>query len=52
MDLVNSVIDSSNVADCGSDSPCQRSPCLNQGDCREIDITEFECICRENYSGL
>lgn len=52
MDLVNSVIDAANVADCGSESPCQRTPCLNGGQCHEIDLTDYECICPENYSGL
>ncbi|XP_054159296.1 basement membrane-specific heparan sulfate proteoglycan core protein-like isoform X2 [Oppia nitens] len=51
MHLTNSVIESSNVVDCGSDSLCQRSPCLNSGQCREINRFDFECICRPNYSG-
>ncbi|CAG2167829.1 unnamed protein product, partial [Oppiella nova] len=51
IDLVDSVIDSSNVADCGSESPCQRMPCLNGGQCRDIGSTDFECICQKNFTG-
>ncbi|GFR30669.1 pikachurin, partial [Trichonephila clavata] len=35
IDLVNSAIDASNVEDCGSRTPCEKNPCLNDGICIE-----------------
>ena len=51
VDLVNSVIDSANVEDCGGASPCERKPCLNGGVCTETGagLGDFTCDCEEGF---
>ena len=52
--MVNSVIDSANIEDCGGASACERKPCLNGGVCSEYGSTglgDFTCQCQEGFSG-
>ncbi|XP_046437149.1 basement membrane-specific heparan sulfate proteoglycan core protein-like isoform X37 [Daphnia pulex] len=53
LDLVNSVIDSANVEDCGGASACERKPCSNGGLCTETgaSLTDYTCQCEEGFSG-
>ncbi|GFS51261.1 basement membrane-specific heparan sulfate proteoglycan core protein [Trichonephila inaurata madagascariensis] len=53
IDLVNSAIDASNVEDCGSRTPCEKNPCLNDGICIEEEGSSegFVCECQEGYRG-
>jgi len=53
IDLVNSVIDSANVEDCGEASACERKPCHNGGLCTETGpgSTDYSCSCEEGFSG-
>ena len=53
LDLVNSVIDSANVEDCGGASACERKPCHNGGLCTETgsSLTDYTCQCEEGFSG-
>lgn len=53
LDLVNSVIDSANIEDCGGASACERKPCHNGGLCTETGsgLTDYTCQCEEGFSG-
>ena len=53
LDLVNSVVDSANVEDCGGASACERQPCANGGSCAETGagLDDFHCQCQEGFSG-
>jgi hypothetical protein len=53
IDLVNSVIDSANVEDCGGASACERKPCHNGGQCTETgsQSSDYVCQCEEGFSG-
>ncbi|XP_054720927.1 basement membrane-specific heparan sulfate proteoglycan core protein-like [Uloborus diversus] len=53
IDLVNSVVDSSNVEDCGGRTPCEKNPCLFDGICIEDEGTQsgYVCECQDGYSG-
>jgi len=54
VDLVNSVVDSANIEDCGGASACERRPCLNGGVCNEYGgsgLGDFTCQCEDGFSG-
>ena len=52
VNLAKSHLESINVQDCGSDSLCQRSPCLNGGSCEEGNRTNYRCYCTDEFTGL
>lgn len=49
--LLKRYIESSNVENCGIVSLCQQSPCLNGGNCLEINQTTYECFCQDDFMG-
>ena len=51
MDLIGDATESVNIADCGETSPCDRNPCLNNGECVNVSKTEYFCRCRAEYTG-
>lgn len=51
IDIVKSHVESTNVEDCGSESICQRSPCLNQGECVNLSHNEYKCNCEPQFTG-
>ncbi|OTF81960.1 Laminin G and EGF domain containing protein [Euroglyphus maynei] len=51
IDFYRKHIESSNVDNCGLVSLCQRSPCLNNGNCLELNETTYRCVCNDDYTG-
>lgn len=53
LDMVNALIDSANVDDCGGHAPCERHPCLNGGRCQETGPSpnDYVCTCQEGFTG-
>ncbi|XP_067659130.1 basement membrane-specific heparan sulfate proteoglycan core protein-like isoform X2 [Haliotis asinina] len=51
IDLLKDAIESANVYDCGDRGICDRKPCQNGGDCSEISLTDYRCICPPDYTG-
>ncbi|XP_076325413.1 terribly reduced optic lobes isoform X10 [Tachypleus tridentatus] len=53
IDLVNSVVDSANVVDCGGRSPCLPNPCQNNGLCNEdySRLDSYRCDCQSGFRG-
>ena len=46
------IVDSANIADCNSMSPCESAPCKNGGQCTDLGNSSFSCACAEGFSGL
>uniref|UniRef100_T1IKD2 Basement membrane-specific heparan sulfate proteoglycan core protein n=1 Tax=Strigamia maritima TaxID=126957 RepID=T1IKD2_STRMM len=53
VDLINSIVDSANVEDCGGQNACDRHPCSNGGICRDVGPkpTDYQCTCKPGYRG-
>lgn len=51
IDFANSLVDSSNVEDCGGGAPCDRNPCMNDGICKDKDSGQYSCDCKDGFSG-
>ncbi|GAB6018614.1 hypothetical protein CHUAL_000299 [Chamberlinius hualienensis] len=53
IDMINAIVDASNVDDCGGHTPCERQPCLNGGSCKETGTSpnDYVCECEEGFSG-
>ncbi|KAH9506007.1 Basement membrane-specific heparan sulfate proteoglycan core protein, variant 5 [Dermatophagoides farinae] len=51
IDFSRKHIESSNLENCGLVSLCQRSPCLNNGNCLELNETTYRCICDDDHTG-
>ncbi|XP_064459482.1 basement membrane-specific heparan sulfate proteoglycan core protein-like isoform X3 [Ornithodoros turicata] len=54
VDLIQAVVDASNVADCGGTTPCAKSPCQNNAMCieRGPGPNDYDCVCKRGYTGL
>nr|KAG5704759.1 hypothetical protein BaRGS_005215 [Batillaria attramentaria] len=51
VDLIEDAIESVNIADCGDRSLCDRNPCRNGALCQDISMTDYRCICPEQFTG-
>ncbi len=51
LDLVNSAVASSNIADCEENDPCDRRPCRNGGACEQISQRDYACRCPAQFTG-
>lgn len=51
IDLIEDAVEMANIADCGDRSLCDRNPCRNGALCQEISISEYRCICPEQFTG-
>ena len=52
IDLVKHFKSNKGVTNCHTDtSPCQQSPCLNNGTCEILSAVTYKCSCAERYHG-
>ncbi|XP_028850828.1 basement membrane-specific heparan sulfate proteoglycan core protein isoform X4 [Denticeps clupeoides] len=51
LDLSYSFTESHGIRQCRDSSPCDRRPCLNQGQCLTTAEFEYQCVCRDGYEG-
>jgi len=49
--MVEDVVDSANIEDCDSMSPCDSEPCENEGMCLDLGNGTFACSCQEGFRG-
>ena len=49
--MVEDVVDSANIEDCDSMSPCDSEPCENEGIYLDIGNGTFACSCQEGFRG-
>ncbi|KAK7494115.1 hypothetical protein BaRGS_00014588, partial [Batillaria attramentaria] len=52
VDLIEDAIESVNIADCGDRSLCDRNPCRNGALCQDISMTDYRCICPEQFTEI
>ena len=52
VDLVNQLIDSSNIKNCKLQPICSRNPCKNDGLCTELSSDSYKCTCKQPFSGM
>ncbi|XP_077945716.1 basement membrane-specific heparan sulfate proteoglycan core protein isoform X7 [Gasterosteus aculeatus] len=51
VDLSYSFTDSRSIRKCVDNSPCDRRPCLNGGDCLSSFEYEYQCLCKDGFEG-
>ncbi|XP_071109969.1 agrin-like isoform X1 [Haliotis cracherodii] len=45
------IADGADIGECGN-NPCKSMPCLNEGACMMQDQRNYQCLCREGFTGL
>ncbi|XP_059491072.1 basement membrane-specific heparan sulfate proteoglycan core protein isoform X8 [Neocloeon triangulifer] len=50
LDIINSAVGASNVAQCLIESPCDSSPCLQGASCENFE-NDYTCYCPEGFRG-
>ncbi|XP_067449245.1 basement membrane-specific heparan sulfate proteoglycan core protein [Thunnus thynnus] len=51
VDLSYSFTESRSIRKCVDNSPCDRWPCLNGGDCMLSAEYEYQCLCKDGFEG-
>ncbi|KAM6924356.1 basement membrane-specific heparan sulfate proteoglycan core protein-like [Xenentodon cancila] len=51
LDLWCSFTESKLISECVDNSPCDRRPCLNGGDCMSSAEYEYQCLCKDGLEG-
>ncbi|XP_055079317.1 basement membrane-specific heparan sulfate proteoglycan core protein isoform X9 [Periophthalmus magnuspinnatus] len=51
VDLSYSFTESNAINKCVDNSPCDRRPCLNGGDCMSNAEYEYQCLCKDGFEG-
>ncbi|XP_072305364.1 basement membrane-specific heparan sulfate proteoglycan core protein isoform X2 [Eucyclogobius newberryi] len=51
VDLSYSFTESDAISKCVDNSPCDRRPCLNGGDCMSNAEYEYQCLCKDGFEG-
>ncbi|KAM4611104.1 basement membrane-specific heparan sulfate proteoglycan core protein [Polymixia lowei] len=51
VDLSYSFTESRAIRKCVDNSPCDRRPCLNGGDCMSSVEYEYQCLCKDGFEG-
>lgn len=51
VDLSYSFTESNAISKCIDNSPCDRRPCLNGGDCMSNAEYEYQCLCKDGFEG-
>ncbi|XP_061591358.1 basement membrane-specific heparan sulfate proteoglycan core protein isoform X3 [Cololabis saira] len=51
VDLSYSFTESKLISECVDNSPCDRRPCLNGGDCMSSAEYEYQCLCKDGFEG-
>ncbi|KAK7884905.1 hypothetical protein WMY93_028028 [Mugilogobius chulae] len=51
VDLSYSFTESNAISKCVDNSPCDRRPCLNGGDCMSNAEYEYQCLCKDGFEG-
>ncbi|XP_035997428.1 basement membrane-specific heparan sulfate proteoglycan core protein isoform X6 [Fundulus heteroclitus] len=51
VDLSYSFTESKSISNCVDNSPCDRRPCLNGGECMSSAEYEYQCLCKDGFEG-
>ncbi|KAM4737871.1 basement membrane-specific heparan sulfate proteoglycan core protein isoform 2-T2 [Anableps anableps] len=51
VDLSYSFTESKSISKCVDNSPCDRRPCLNGGECMSSAEYEYQCLCKDGFEG-
>ncbi|KAM9343546.1 basement membrane-specific heparan sulfate proteoglycan core protein [Pholidichthys leucotaenia] len=51
VDLSYSFTESKSIRKCVDNSPCDRRPCLNGGQCMSSVEYEYQCLCKDGFEG-